>query len=124
MLEKFASAQVVEILSDAAQTIRLLASERDEALHKVAEYETRDRATKLAQAMIDKGLTSDPFDVLRDNLEKKAEATPDAFADFERSVSLVAPDMGKKFGSVGSINDSGESGSGAVSQLESFLAGG
>ena len=123
MLDKFASSKIAGVLQDAANTIRSIAAERDEANAKLATIERERRAEKLAAAMIDKGVSSDAPADLVGGLVKKAEVNMGDFEDLERSVALIGPDMGRKLGQVGSTSDHVSNAQGGTSPLESYLLG-
>lgn len=122
MFSKLAQDKVAEALGDAAVTIRKLAAERDDAVAKVAQYEARDRSTKLAHVMLQKGVTSDPVEKVAQDLLETALTNPSDFADQERAVAMIGPDMGQKIGHVGSRNS--DEATGGTSPLESYLLNG
>jgi len=123
MLDKFASNKIASVLEDAANTIRVVAAERDEAVSKLAAIEIERRSEKLAKAMLDKGVTEDSSRDLVDSLVKKAQVSMGDFEDLERSVALIGPEMGRKLGQVGSTNDHVSNAQGGTSPLESYLLG-
>jgi hypothetical protein len=120
MSTKLSGAQVAEVLSDAANTLRAQQAYIHEMENKLAAKETRDRAEKIASEMHRKGLELDQsVEALADRLEK---AAADDLAVTERAVAMVGPDMGQKIGSAAHMNEL----VGAVegnSDLERYLTG-
>jgi flagellar motility protein MotE (MotC chaperone) len=90
--------KTAQIQKDAAAALVQLAAERDEALEKaaaaeakIAAFEQRHRAEKIALAMHEKNINSSvPFDALVEDLEKKASYD---LSVIEQSVGFVGPDM-------------------------------
>jgi len=70
------------------------ASERDEAVAKLAAYERKMDAEKVASAMIQKGLTAEPFDRVMEQMVKAAEQGE--LEKISAAVELSGPDMGEK----------------------------
>lgn len=107
-MEKISSAQLGEMMKLSADTLRNVTAQRDELLEKVAHYEKKERAERIASAMQEKGLEPEvPFSekvaglMKRDNLDVVEEA-----------VSISAPQM--KLASVhedGSVEVEGHEGS-------------
>lgn len=118
MLEKVGQDKVAEVLNEAATVIRTVTGERDAALLKLAQIETRSRCEKLASSMQTKGLNSEPYDHLVGNLEKMA--AQGKLEQLESAVNLVGPDMGSK---LASLNHDDRQVQGGTSPLESYLLG-
>lgn len=115
-MDKLSSEQIQEVLSEAPLVIQKLAQERDYYKQKLAEQLGEERVTKLAQAMIDKGLEDgDVASVTR----KIASALQSGKMDLEvteQAVAMVGPDMGK----LASVGDDLSPASGAT-PLEQFI---
>ena len=117
--------KVAQVLSDAATALRKVAGERDiiqakntELNIKVAAYERRVQAEKVAAQMHQKGLNTDvDFQSLVSDLEKKA--AEGKLATIEEAVDMVGPDMGMK---TASLNDHSLTGAGE-SDFERYLFG-
>lgn len=119
-MNKISNAQVAEVLTDAATTLRAQQAYIGELETKLASKEHRERAEKLAGVMHGKGLELDvSASDLADRLEKAAAANK--LDVLETAVDLVGPDMGSKLASI--INDDGQGVSSAASALESFIIG-
>lgn len=118
--------KVAKVLNDSAHLVRAVVSERDGALAKVAElqlkvasYERRTHAEKVAAMMHQKGINTDTeFPSLVTDLEKAAQEGK--LDTIEEAVEMVAPDMSFK---TASINDTTPVGAGE-SDFERFLIGG
>lgn len=120
-MDKLSQEQIHEVLSEVPGVIRGLVHENQTLCEKVASYERRDRAVKLAHQMHTKGIDVDvSTDALADRLEKAA-AEGHQLDDWERAVALVAPDMGTKVAQI--ANDDQRSSVGS-SDLERFIVGG
>jgi len=117
-MEKISHDKVAEVLNDAATALRSVTAERDELRTKVAQYERRAEAEKVAHEMQSKGISNEPFEQLVTNLEKMAESGK--LGEIKNAVNLVGPDMGRKLASLTNDNQSHVGGS----DLESFLTGG
>jgi hypothetical protein len=117
-MEKLSSAQIAQVLQDAAYGLRVMAAERDAALQKLASMSRRADAEKLAAQMHDKGIELDKdFTVLADDLEKAAEEG--RLSVIQQAVDYVGPNMSLK---TGSISDESRF-SGGNSDLERFIVG-
>ncbi len=119
MTTKISHAQAAEVLADVPGALRKLAEDNKALKEKVASFELRERATKLASEMHQKNIHSDvSFDDLVVQLEKKAaEGKLDVI---EQAVEFAAPDMGAKLAQL-TGDDRGTSSS---SDLERFIVGG
>jgi hypothetical protein len=98
-VEKLSSEEIQGVFGEVPGVIRSLVEENEALQAKVASYERRDAAEKVAHQMIEKGLNNDkPFSVLVDELSKEAEAG--RLPEIERAVDMVGPDMGQKIARV------------------------
>jgi hypothetical protein len=117
-MDKISNAQIAEVLTDAASTLRDQQAYIQELEVKIASGEKRDRAEKIASEMHRKGIELDvSVEQLADRLEKTAS---EKLSTIEQAVDLVGPDMGSKIGSVsnherGTTSDSND--------LERFILG-
>lgn len=119
-MDKLSNEQIVELLSDGAQTIRKQASTIRDLEDKLAAKELTERAEKVASEMHSKSVRLDtPYDALVEELKK--EASEGRLETIERAVQMVGPDMGK-FASVSSNND-GQGNSPLSSDFERFIVG-
>ena len=117
-MNKISNAQVVELLSDAASTMRAQQAHIQELETKVANSELRDRAEKIAHQMHAKGLETDTsVDALATRLEKAAASDLTAI---ERAVEIVGPDMGQKIAQLAQDESVPIPG---TSDLERFIVG-
>lgn len=116
METKLSAAQRQAILSDVPTVIRKLASDRDALQAEVNTYRLRDRTTKVAHAMVAKGLRSGDVQELAADLEKQATEGTTNLDVLEQAVELNVQDMGKH----ASVSDQ-NSGSSGGSDLECFL---
>lgn len=96
------SEKVAQVLHDGAVALTKVAQERDAATQRAEAAEAREavllrrmEAEKVAMDMHEKGMSAVPLEALTDQLEKKAEADPHAFAVFQEAVKLTGPDMMK-----------------------------
>lgn len=118
-MEKISDAQIVEVLQDAAGTLRNQQAYIGELEEKLASQEKRDRAEKVASEMHRKGLELDVnIDELANRLEKAGEAK---LATIEQAVDMVGPDMGSKIGHVNNNDASGASSD--SNDLERYILG-
>ena len=116
--------KVAQVLRDAGTAMRAVATERDEAVDKLAEanaklaaYERRTMAEKVAAQMHHKGINTDvEFSDLVSDLEKAA--SEGKLGTIENAVEMVGPDMSLK---TASIHDSPRASGNA---FEAFLLGG
>ena len=123
-MDKLSNAQLAEVITDGAATLRAQQEHINSLEEKLASRERRDRVEKLASAMHGKGLELDvAAGDLADRLEKVASTEIEAY---EKAVDLVGPDMSMKFGSAGnSPSNNDDPGSpGNSSDLERFIVGG
>jgi len=97
-------AQLAKVATAAADTLRVVTEERDTLQQKVAAYEKRDRAMKLASRMTEKGLASDPISKLASDL---AKLTDQRLNVIEEAVELSASNPWDKVASLGSQNGNG-----------------
>ncbi len=111
-MDKISTAQLAEVMSAVGPTLRKLAAERDEALLKLAARDRRIEAEKVATAMIQKGLTNEPFDRVSDQLEKAAEQGE--LDTIRGAVELSGPDMGEKVARM--VNDEPITGASVASE--------
>ena len=119
-MNKLSNAQLAEVMSDAAATLRTQNSYIGELEEKLASLAQRDRVTKLASEMHRKGLELDTsVDLLADRLEKSAAAGK--LDTIEQAVDFYGPDMGSKLASL--TTDVPGSFSGASSDLEQYITG-
>ena len=117
MQPKFSAAEAKYMLKTAAKTIRALSDENTALREKVASMEQHERSTKLAEQMHAKGIDRDvPVDRLADNLDQMAEQGK--FAEYQRAVEMVGPDMGVGMALRGEGTETGSS-----DQLTSWLTG-
>lgn len=95
-MNKESTIKMAQVLRDAQVAMRNLTSERDELATKVAAYERRAEATKVASVLHDKGLELDTeFGDLVERLEKEAEAGQ--LPVIARAAEMIGPNM--SFGS-------------------------
>ncbi len=121
-MDKVSEEDVLKAAAEAPGVIRALVAERDAAVSKVAQLELRRDAEKLAEAMHDKGLSTEiPLSDLADQLEKAA--SKGKFEEIKRAVDLVGPDMGQKIAQVSNSDEPSGSHSGGMDPLTSFLIG-
>jgi hypothetical protein len=116
-MDKISNAQIAEVLTDAASTLRTQQAHIHSLEEKLASLAQRDRAEKIASEMHRKGLELDvAVDELASRLEKAGE---EKLATIEQAVDMVGPDMGSK---IAHINHDGGSTSDS-SNLERFILG-
>lgn len=126
-MNKISKAQVAEVLSTVGPALRKLASERDEALAKLAAYERRTYAEKVAHLMIEKGATNDSFEDVVAQMEKAAQTvTAEGYNQLDvinAGLEFSGPDMGEK---IARIVDDGEThvSSASATDFERFIVGG
>jgi hypothetical protein len=97
-----------------------LASERDYAVEKLAKYEQQMAVEKVATAMIQKGITTEPFSRVYADMMKIAE--DGKLNVVSAALDMHGPDMGEK---VARLADTEGSYVGAgASDLETFLLSG
>lgn len=118
---KISNAKIAEVLSEAASQLRTITAERDALSAKLAHIERRSEATKVAQAMQDKGLTSEPIDHLVENLEKMA--ADGKLQNLADAVDLVGPDMWSKVAQTTNDIPRGLSMGSGMNDLERYLSG-
>ena len=120
-MEKISNEQVVELLKDAASTVRSQDATIKTLSEKLASMELRERADKIASAMHDKGTRLDtPKEALIDELQKEAGAG--RLDAIEAAVELIGPDMWKHARAANNPNS--DIGDGAGSKFETYLLGG
>jgi len=105
-MQKESQVKLANLLEQTGELLVQAVEERDAALAKVAAYELRERTTKLAASMHEKGIEVDvPVDKLAEHLTALADTGK--LAEYERAVELVGPDMGSKVGSLGGRSSTG-----------------
>lgn len=116
-MQKESQVKLANLLEQTGELLVQAVGERDAALAKVAAYELRERTTKLAASMHEKGIEVDvPAAKLAEHLAELAQTGK--LAEYERAVELVGPDMGQKIGSLGGRQSTG------VDPLTNFLING
>ncbi len=121
-MEKVSQEDVLKLAAEAPAIIRKLASERDEAVTKLAAMEQRKAVEKLASQMHEKGINSHvPLDDLATQLE--GWAAQGKLAEVQRAVEFVGPDMGQKIATV-THDDVGDGNGADGGELVRFLLGG
>lgn len=88
-MEKLSEAQVGQMLKEAAATVRALSEERQTLKTKVAHYEKKERAEKIAAQMDEKRLQSD----LSFTDKVRGLMGRDDLDVVEEAVGLTAPQM-------------------------------
>lgn len=117
-MDKLSAAQVQQVLSDTADTLRSLADRNEYLESKLASSERRVGVEKVAHSMHERGIDSDvPIDELIDRLEKMAQTEPSEYRAWERAVDMVGPDMSAKQAQINNDNPSGR----GVSAFEQFV---
>lgn len=88
-MNKLSSTKVAEVLSQVPIALRALSQENQELKEKIAQFEKRDRVTKIAYAMDEKNLNPDTsFD------EKVAVLMQSDDLDvYEKAIDLAAPQI-------------------------------
>lgn len=121
--EKISAAQAAQVMAEVPGVLLKLASERDEAVEKLAAaqveldgYRLEKRMAKIAARMADKGIGSGL--TVEEHLAhvKEAHASGRSLDAIEEAVDMSAPD-----GSFGKIAEHTDANGG--SQLESYLLG-
>lgn len=107
--------KVAELVEGLSLVVEKTAQERDEALAKLARYENREKAEKLANATFEKGLSTMPRGELVDKLAKLASENPNEFAAQERAVEMVGANMFGKFAAESRHDDGPRANSGQAS---------
>ncbi len=115
-MTKASAQKYAQALKTASSALRQAVAERDEALAKVAAFERRERVTKLASSMIEKGLNDDPIDKLANDLDVLADQGK--LDTLEAAVELAGPNM---LGKLASLSNDRPSPSGSGNDLERFL---
>jgi hypothetical protein len=119
-------AEAAQVIAVVGPTMRKLASERDEAIAKLAAYERRVDAEKVASVMIEKGVTSEPFERVVSQMEKAAETTTpeghNQLGVIRAGLELSGPDMGEKIARVLGDDETRVSAASA-SDFERFIVG-
>jgi hypothetical protein len=125
-MDKLSKAQVIQVMEKVGAALRQVTGERDEALAKLAAYERRSEAEKVASAMIQKGATNDPFERVVEQMEKAAETlTPEGFRQLDvirAGLELSGPDMGEKIARIVDTDETRVS-SASASDFERFIVG-
>ena len=88
-MNKTAQAQAGQMMKLAAENLRALSEKYQEAVTKVAHYEKRERAEKIASKMEEKGL--EPELTLQDKIAGLLQR--DDLSVVEEAVSMSAPQM-------------------------------
>lgn len=115
-MDKESSLKMAQVVHDTRQALVKVAAERDELKVKVARFERRQAATKVASAMQDKGINLDvEFPELVMQLEKEAEAG--RLETIAQATEMIGPQM-----SFGSANHDSAVGRGSDA-FTSFLVG-
>jgi len=119
-MNKVSSREVYEVLSQVPGVIRSLVEERDFWRKEAESRMLRDEAEKVANAMREKGISTDvPYEVLVEQLEKAA--SQGKLERIAEAVDLVGPNMGQKIANIS--NDDSHDHVGAT-DLERFILGG
>jgi hypothetical protein len=127
MSRRIETGKIAQVLHDSATALVKVASERDALTNenqqlrmKVAAYERRMEAEKLAMDMREKGVNADvDFSTLVAALEKKAHEDPGHFRVIQEAVGLTGPDMFKTASVGGESRTAGD----GVSTFERFILG-
>lgn len=118
-MDKVSSEKVAAVLKDAAAALRAQHARITELEEKVASHDRRDRASKVATAMREKGLETDgSVESLISRLEKAAEENK--LDVIEAAVDMYGPNMGSK---IAQLTDDNRKGSSGGSDLERYLMG-
>lgn len=118
-MEKISRSQMAEVLASVGPTLRKLASERDAALEELNSYRRFIEAEKVASAMVQKGLTTEPYDRVVEQMVKAAEK-----GELERikdAIDLSGPDMGEKVARI--VSDDSLVVPASASDFERFVLG-
>ena len=115
-MNKESASKMAQVIRDAQTALRSVTAERDELATKVASYERRAEATKVASVMHDKGINLDmEFPELVEHLEKEAAAG--RLGEIARAADMIGPSM-----SFGSTHHD-ESVGGGTDVFTNFLVG-
>lgn len=118
MQRKFSAAEAAYMLKSASAALVTLSNENAALRAKLASKEQHERSTKLAEQMHSKGIDAHvPIDRLADQLDQMAEQGK--FAELERAVDMVGPDMGVGM----ALRGGDEVETGSSDQLTSWLTG-
>jgi hypothetical protein len=117
-MDKQSSIKMAQVLHDAQTALLSVTADRDDLATKVAMYERRAEATKVAHMMHEKGLELDTeFGDLVNHLEKQAEAGQ--LPVIAAAAEMIGPNM-----SFGSTHNDVEAGAGGGNDVfTSFLVG-
>lgn len=125
-MDKVSKVQVIQVMEKVGAALRQVTGERDDLAIKLAAYERRSEAEKVAFVMIQKGTTNEPFDRVVAQMEKAAEAyTPEGFRQLDvirAGLELSGPDMGEKIARIVDDNESRGS-SASANDFERFIVG-
>jgi len=94
-MNKLSASKLAEVLQEVGPVIRAQAEEIQELRTKLAAYERRDRLTKVAAKMQEKGLDADPIE---DIIEKLSNLDDRTLTTREDAVDMFGPDMGARLG--------------------------
>jgi uncharacterized protein (DUF924 family) len=100
MTRKEAKQKEAEVFKEAAAVLEKTAAERDMYQARCEAYERRDRATKLASKVHEKGINDTPIPKLAEHFESLASTNSSELGNWERAVDLVGADMGRKMASL------------------------
>jgi hypothetical protein len=120
-MDKLSKSQVAEVLAAVGPALLKLASERDAAFEELQAYRRQIDAEKVASAMIQKGITTEPYDRVVEQMVKAAEK-----GELERirdAIDLSGPDMGEKVARIVS-DDEPQASASSGSDFERFILGG
>lgn len=116
MMDKQSSEKVAQVLRDAQTTLLAQDAELQQLRSKVAAYQRREEATKVASMLHEKGCELDTdFPELVERLEKEAAAG--RLPEIARAADMIGPNM-----SIGITNQNNMEGVG-VSNFEAYLMG-
>ena len=119
---KISAAKMIEVLSEIGPALRKMAAERDEAVARAEGLELEKEVAKVATAMIDPGMSSEPYEQLCAQLEKAAmEGNLTRIKD---AVDLSGPDMGDKIAHIANNESySVDASSASEASLLNFIIG-
>lgn len=118
-MDKLSKSQVVEVLAAVAPTLRKLASERDAAYEELQQYKRQNEAEKVASAMIQKGLSTEPYERVVEYMLKAAERGE--LDKIKGAIDFSGPDMGEKVARM--VSDEPLTAPASASDLERYLVG-
>jgi hypothetical protein len=118
-MDKQSTLKVARIVADAQSAITSLVQERDELQAKVAAFQRREDATKVAAMLHDKGIHSEiEFPALVEKLEKEAEAGH--LPEIQRAADMIGPNM--IFGTPAQDHSGGQGENALTSYLMGFVS--